>query len=107
MAQLQAIHVPLSDREWVNGKAELMGFVGVSDKDTLRKYYLSPSDRPPLLPWRKMGAVEFFLKADIRAYIDKYGMKITGDAAADTKHHNYKKAAQARMQRWEQERKEA
>lgn len=63
MAKAKIIPVPLSDRPFVIGNAELRGYLGVDD-DTLRKNFLDVG----LHPVRRERKLYYF-KKDIEAFL--------------------------------------
>ena len=69
----KAIQVPLSDRPYCIGKAELMGFVGVPDGRALKKDFL---DRG--LHWDyRIENREYYLKESVIAWIKEHSDRWT------------------------------
>lgn len=65
MADAKAIFVPLSDRPYCIGTAELAGFVGAPDIRALRRDFLSKG-----LHWdRRIGHYEYYFKDSVLAWM--------------------------------------
>ncbi len=67
MAQIKALLIPLSERPFCIGKAELMGYLGVKSEETLNENYLSKGLRCKLI-----GRQQYFYKSDIDRFIAEH-----------------------------------
>lgn len=69
----KAIAVPLSERPYCIGKAELMGYLGCPDSRALERDYLSHG-----LHWdRRIQKREYYFKSSIAKWLDEHSDKWT------------------------------
>lgn len=64
MAQIKALQVPLSERPFCIGKAELMGYLGISSEATLNANYLNKGLRAKVI-----GRQLYYYKKDIDRFL--------------------------------------
>jgi len=67
MAQVKALQIPVSERPFVIGRAELMGYLGISSEVTLMMNFLSKGLRPKVI-----GRQHYFYKKDIDRFLAEH-----------------------------------
>jgi len=67
MSKVKAKIVPLRDRSYIIGDAELMGYTGEETWDSLKKHYLSLGLRP-----RMRGRKKLYLRAEVDRFIEDH-----------------------------------
>ena len=65
MAKMEMKIVPLSDRTFIIGDAELMGYLGVYSTDTLHKNFLDKG----LKPTSQIGRIKYYAKKKVDEFI--------------------------------------
>lgn len=67
MARVKATYVPLSDRTFINGTSELMGYLGVDTPEKLNRDYIDKGLYP-----KYYEGTRRWRKADVDRWIDEH-----------------------------------
>lgn len=70
--KIKAVHVPVLERTYINGYAELMGYLGVSSQTTLKKNYI---DKPDGIRVIRTSGVNRFKRSEVDKWIEDHAEK--------------------------------